>query len=414
MALTKEIFIGMKIKNIFVFVLLTVLTVACTKTNDTTPDGERETYDPDLIAARSYSTNIVLQWEELPDVSKYEVRYAETEDMDGATVLESNVAAVDIENLQKSHSYYVQLRALRSEGWTEWSRAKSMNTASFEAAITTYNILGIEADDAVEPEFAWHLRKDAFKSMVLQSNNNADIVGFQEARMLADELSEMLQDHYECHVSEREVSARMIAWKPERFELVSYDDNIDIFGSEVKGQNTARYPTHVRLKEIDTGKEVLVYSVHVPAGSNLPREEAQRIRSVGAQNLVAHAKQKRQETGLPVIIMGDFNSYPETVIEGYSSPCIIMKEEGLEDTFDKALERTNIDYATTVNRVTSSVKPGQNGSSRIDYIFMYPSTQIAVTTFDILINFEMGSSSRLQKPVPSDHHPVRSVLHFTY
>src|SRR5699024_8010719 len=138
--------------------------------------------------------------------------------------------------------------------------------------------------------------------------------------------------------------------------------------------------------------------------SNLPREEAQRSRSVGAQNLVAHAKQKRQETGLPVIIMGDFNSYPETVIEGYSSPCIIMKEEGLEDTFDKALERTNIDYATTVNRVTSSVKQGQNGSSRIDYIFNYISTQIAFTTFDILINFEMGSSSRLQKPVPSDHH----------
>ena len=404
----------MKRRNILILLLLFVVTIACTKTTDTTPEEPGETYNPEFTAITSYSTNIVLQWEELSGASKYEIRYAQSEDMNGATALESNSAAIDIKNLQRSKPYYIQIRAFTSEGWTDWSDVNPVNTATFEIAVTTYNILGIEADGAVEPEFAWHLRKDALKSMVLQPNNNADIVGFQETRVLADELSEMLQGHYECHVSEREVSARVIAWKPEKFELVSYDDNIDIFGSEVNGQNTARYPTHVRLKEIETGKEVLVYNVHVPAGSNLQREEAQRIRSVGAQNLAVYAKQKRQETGLPVIIMGDFNGYPETVIDGHSSACIIMKEEGLEDTFDKALERTNINYATTVNRATSSVKPGQNGSSRIDYIFTYPSTKIAVTTYDILINFEVGSSSRLQKPVPSDHHPVKSVLHFTY
>ena len=406
----------MKRRNILILLLLFVvtMTIACTKAADTAPEKPDEIYNPEIVAVTSYSTNIKLEWESLSGVSKYEVRYAETEDMENATALESNVASIDIKNLQKSHSYYFQIRASTSEGWTDWSNVNVVNTATFEAAVTTYNILGIEADPVVEPEFAWHLRKDALKSMILQSNNNADLVAFQETRELADELSEMLQDHYECHVSEREVSARVIAWKPEKFELVSYDDDIDIFGTEVTGQNTARYPTHVRLKEIESGKEILVYNVHVPAGTNLPREEAQRIRSVGAQKLAAYAKQKRQETGLPVIIMGDFNGYPETVIDGHSSACIIMKEEGLEDTFDKALERTNINYATTVNRATSSVKPGQNGSSRIDYIFTYPSTQIAVTTYDILINFEAGSSSRLQKPVPSDHHPVRSVLYFTY
>lgn len=406
----------MKRKNILVLLLLFVvtITIACTKTSDTTPEEPGGAYNPEIVAITSYSTNIKLEWESLSGVSKYEVRYAETEDMENATTLESDVASLDIKNLKKSHAYYFQIRASTSDGWTDWSGVNTANTATFEAAVTTYNILGIEADPVVEPEFAWLLRKDALKSMILQSNNNADIVGFQETRELADELSGMLQDHYDCHVSEREVSARVIAWKPEKFELVSYDDNIDIFGTEVTGQNAARYPTHVRLKEIETGKEVLVYNVHVPAGSNLPREEAQRIRSVGAQKLAAYAKQKKQETGLPVIIMGDFNGYPETVIDGHSSACIIMKEEGLEDTFDKALERTNINYATTVNRATSSVKPGQNGSSRIDYIFTYPSTQIAVTTYDILINFEMGSSSRLQKPVPSDHHPVKSVLYFTY
>lgn len=403
----------MKKRNILALLLSLVVTIACTKSNKDIPEPN-ETYGPQVTETTSYSNGIVLYWEQVSGATKYEVQYAKTEDMKEATVIEASTPVTDVKNLEKSRSYYFQIRALLTDGWTSWSKVSTVNTASFEAVVTTYNIMGVEADPVVEPEFAWNLRKDALKSMVLQSNNNADIVAFQETRLLADELSEMLQGHYECHVSERDVSARVIAWKPEKFELVSYDDNIDIFGSEVSGHNTARYPTHVRLREIETGKEILIYSAHVPAGSNLAKEEAQRIRSVGAQKLAAHAKQKRQDTGLPVIIMGDFNSYPETVIEGHSSPCIIMKEEGLEDTFDNAVERTNVNYSTTVNRATSTVKPGQNGDTRIDYIFTYPSGQVAVTKFDILINFEEGSSTRLQKPVPSDHHPVRTVLHFTY
>ena len=394
-------------------VSLTIM-IACTKTNGTEPTGPDAPYNSEITVQNSYTNNIVLHWQRLSGETKYEVRYAVAENMVDAVTFESNTPTIDIKNLEKSQIYYIQIRAQTSKGWTDWSTVKRISTAAFAVAVTTYNILGIEADDVVEPEYAWHLRKDALKQMVLQENNNPDIIGFQETTTLAEELVDMFKDHYGCHVSARGVSARLICWKPEKFELVSYDDNIDIFGTEVSGHNTARYPTYVRLKEMTTGKEILVYSVHVPAGSNLPREEAQRIRAVGAQNLAIHAKQRKQETNLPVIIMGDFNSYPETVIGGHSSPCIIMKDQRIEDTFDKAVQRTNVNYSTTVNRATSTVKPGQNGDTRIDYIFTYPTDQVTVTRFDILINFEEGSSSRLQKPVPSDHHPVRSVLHFTY
>lgn len=402
-----------KIKTILLSMLFFV-PLACSSTNENIPEVPGKTYAPEITTIASYTTNIVLEWEGLPDASKYEVEYAQTEKMVDPISLESRTANVDIKNLQKSQSYFIRIRALTPDGWTEWSNPSTMTTASFEAVVTSYNILGVEADENVEPEFAWHLRKDVFKNMVLQENNNADIVGFQETRTLAEDLVEMFEDHYEGHVSSREVSARLICWKPEKFELVSYDDDVDVFGAEVSGRNTARYPTQVRLREKATGKELLVYNVHLPAGSNVPREEAQWVRSVGAKNLAQHIKQEAGNTGLPVIVMGDFNNYPETVIEGNASSCIILKEAGFEDTFDKAQEKTNINYSTTVNRVTSSVKPGEKGSARIDYIFTYPKGKMAVTKYDILINFEPGSSSRLQKPVPSDHHPVRSVLHFVY
>src|SRR5690606_9529399 len=110
-----------------------------------------------------------------------------------------------------------------------------------------------------------------------------------------------------------------------------------------------------------------------PASSGLPKAEGQRIRSIGTRNLAMHVKKKHEDTGLPVIITGDFNNYPETVIDGHASSVIIMDEHGIEDTFQTALSRNNADYSTTVNRATSTVKPGEEGSARIDYIFSYPS-----------------------------------------
>ena len=288
----------------------------------------------------------------------------------------------------------------------------STKAISFEVSITTYNVLGKEAK--VEPEYAWTERKEAFKQMVLQENNDPDIICFQETSTQAEEIVDMFRGHYGCHVSARSISAKLICWKPEKFELVSYDDDIDVFGTDVSAHNTARYPGHVRLREIKTGKEMLVFNAHLPAGSKLQKGEAQRIRSIGAINLAKYARQKSQETGLPVIVMGDFNNYPTTVIDSYPSPCIIMKQEGLEDVFDKALERTNIAYATTVNRTTSSVKPEQHGKRRIDYIFIHSSNQVAVKRYDVLINFAAESSSLLRKPVPSDHHPVKTVLQINY
>lgn len=400
-------------RTIIILLLSLGIITACSKSKEGAPDQE-QSQGPPLEETRSYINEIVLKWEALSGATKYEVRYAETEGMEDPTVVETNKPGLTIQNLKRAHAYFIQVRGRLTDDWTSWSNVSRVSTATFEAAMTTYNILGIEADPVVEPEFAWHLRKDALKSMILQANNNPDIICFQETALLAGELSDMLAADYDTHISAREVSARVIAWKPDKFSLVSYDDDLDIFGTEVSGRDKQRYVSHVRLKALESGKEVLVYNVHIPASSGLPKAEGQRIRSVGTRNLATHVKKQQAETGLPVVIMGDFNNYPGTVIDGNSSSFMIMNEQGIEDTFETALTRSNADYSTTVNRATSTVKPGENGDARIDYIFSYPSDKVTTSAYEIVINFEAGSSTRLQKPVPSDHHPVRSVLQFTY
>lgn len=406
-------------KKVFLWacLLLFLMTVACSKSIDANEDdgGGIKIEAPHFTAQRSYTNNVVLNWKELSGAIKYEIRYANKADMIGASVVTTNETSTKIKDLAKGNSYFFQVRANLKSEWSEWSEVKKINTASFGASITTYNVLSKGSDPNVEPEFAWDNRKEALKEMILQESNNADIIAFQESSLVVDEIKQMIDGVYDSHTSKRElISGRLISWKPEKFELVDYDDDIDIFGSEVTGGEGARHVGHVRLREIETGKELLVYSLHVPASTNKPKQEGQRIRNIGARNVAKYAKQKSEELGIPAIVMGDFNNYINTVVEGIISAPKTMIENGFEDTYEIALERTNKDIGTVVNRVTSSIKPGKNGSGRIDYIFTYPMEEVSVTNYSILINFEEGSSTRLKKPVPSDHHPVKSILNFTY
>lgn len=402
------------IKHPFIWLCFFAFFMAC-KGNGT-PENENQIISkaPHFTKKSSYTNSVILNWEEFSQADRYEIRVSESNDMSQSRIFSADKLSIEVEDLERERSYFFQVRAKLKSGWSEWSHVKNINTASFDASVTTYNVLSVEADPMVEPEFAWQLRKDALMAMILQANNDADIIGFQETTIVAEEIKEMIGETYDSHISGREVSARLISWKPEKFELVEYDDDIDIFGEEVTGRYSARFIGHVKLREIKTGKELLLYNIHVPASTNLPRKDGQEIREVGARNLAKYAKQKTLETGLPAIVLGDFNNYFATVIEGIQSAPMTLSKAGFVDTFQSAKTRRNEDYSTTVNRANSSVKLGENGTKRLDYIFTYPKDRVFVSDFEILINFKNGSNTELQKPVPSDHHPVRSHLYFTY
>lgn len=406
----------MKRLNILVSLLLLVVAIACKSKNEDEKKSN-ETEGPNFTAQSSYINSVILNWEELSaETNEYEVRYADKKDMASASTVKANQPNVEIKDLEKGNNYFFQVRAKLKTGWTEWSDVKKINTASFKVSITTYNVLSKGSDPKVGPDWEWNVRTGALKKMIFQENNNADIIAFQESSLVGEELQQMIDGKYDSHLSKREkVSGRLIGWKPDKFELADYNDDVEIFSpEEVSEQPGARYVGNVILREIKTGKKLSVYSVHVPAGTNLPKKEGQRIRQLGAHNLAIYAKEKAEETGIPAIVLGDFNNYFNTVVDGILSAPKTMSENGFTDSFQGALKRTNEDYSTTVNRSTFSIKPGKNGTKRLDYIFTYPKEQVSVGDYSILINFEKGSSTRLQKPVPSDHHPVKSVLYFTY
>lgn len=160
------------------------MTVACSGSDGVIEDdgGSNKIEAPNFTAQRSYTNSVVLNWEDLSGATKYEIRYGNKEDMSGAGMMPTNETSAKIANLEKGNSYFFQVRTFSKSDWSEWSKVKKVNTASFDASVTTYNALSKGSDPNVEPEFAWDNRKEALKEKILQESNNADIIAFQESR----------------------------------------------------------------------------------------------------------------------------------------------------------------------------------------------------------------------------------------
>src|SRR5690606_1600941 len=92
-----------------------------------------------------------------------------------------------------------------------------------------------------------------------------------------------------------------------------------------------------------------------------------------------------------------------------------LEKRGFIDTYRNASNRSYANYSTH-DRITKGIASSANylkneKAKRIDYIFYYPKNKLEVLDYRIIINFEKDSGSVLKTPIPSDHRPIKSVLH---
>lgn len=284
-------------------------------------------------------------------------------------------------------------------------------TVYFETTVGTYNILGV-AHDETYPNNPWAERKQAVKAILLQADNHPDIFGIQEVIMTAqmNEVTALMAGAgYDSYVSPKEISCRAIFWKSDSYSLVNAED-VEILPSATTGYITQRFATHVTLTHVATGQQVDVYNIHLPY-----RSDRQQIRNTAATTLSKQIRERYQIRQHPVILMGDFNNYYDTVVDGIQGAPRVFISNGFSDTYQGTTNRINPGYQTSNDLWNAVAERGpENGNSRIDYIMMYPAVRFGVTDYRIIINFVPGSDVNLQKPVPSDHHPVRSTLQVFY
>lgn len=286
--------------------------------------------------------------------------------------------------------------------------------ATIGISVESYNILSTRANFKSH----WDNRREAFGRIVLQEDNFPDVIGFQECQeepQMQDIIS-MLGEEYDHYLSpEQEMSARLIMWKKGMFRLAD-SGFVDLApGKYTEEKKGGRYASFVRLCHLETGREFYLYNLHVRTGSKIERV-AQRKEMI--DYLAVYAKNVSANSGdLPIIVMGDMNSYPETVLHGIPSSRMSWARHGFTDTFDMTENRTNADYSTyntqqNVDDCTFTYAPG--GKRRIDYIVVWPADRFNVLDYRIVLNFTDKKNHKAVCPLPSDHNPVRSNIEIKY
>lgn len=280
--------------------------------------------------------------------------------------------------------------------------------------LATYNIFSKEFEDRF-PDNLWKDRREAMGKIIRQRDNNPDILAIQEGQV-AEQVTDLittLGGRWRHHMSEMTLSPRAIFWRAGMFKALDQGE-VEILGPEVVGHDIQRFGTFVRLRHLVAGGELLVLNVHLPVGGTA---ELQTIRHDAVQRIADQAEQwSEQYDGIPVIVMGDFNNYWATVIDGVPSAPWTMVDLGFQETYRSAAPETRVnpDYKSKIDIVKARAASGPDGLQRLDYIFVRSAHQVTTLDWRMIMNLRDDSEFDLETPVPSDHHPTASRVQLTW
>lgn len=179
-----------------------------------------------------------------------------------------------------------------------------------EFTVSSFNVLGAShsAGSGNSARFASGNTRMGWTVQLLREYG-VDVVGFQEfeteqyntfKRLTGDEFGV-----YPGPALGRNSIRNSIAWRTDTWELVSGNSiPIPYFDG-----NRVRMP-YIRLRHLASGQEVWFHNVHNPASTKRhPGNE--RWRDLAASMEINLVNRLRSETGLPVILTGDFNEREE-------------------------------------------------------------------------------------------------------
>ncbi|EES74408.1 endonuclease/exonuclease/phosphatase family protein [Paenibacillus sp. MB22_1] len=249
------------------------------------------------------------------------------------------------------------------------------------AKIMTFNLRLNVASDG---ENAWPYRTKAVAEVI--KRHDADIIGIQEG--LHDMLTDLepLLPEYAWIGEGREGGNKgeyaAILYKKKNWTVgkaghFSLSETPEELGARSWSTSHPRMCTWVTFKS-QTGAEFAAFNTHLDHIS----EEAQQK---GMELIRERMKEFRTQTGLPVVLTGDFNVEPaNAVITG-------LEQEGYRNAYS-VLQQEKKEVGATVHHFLG----GESGEP-IDYIFVSPDLQIQ----NVRVDRELYEGR-----YPSDHYPV--------
>lgn len=261
------------------------------------------------------------------------------------------------------------------------SSLKSFTTDTL--TVMSFNIRFDNPDDGIN---AWPNRKDHVADMI-GNRYPSDIIGLQEAlKHQIDELQDRLPGYSWIGVGRDDGKERgefsPIFYRTGRFELIETDtfwlsETPDVPGSKSWDAAITRVVTWAKLKDLNSGQELLIYNTHFDHIGEQARLESAKI-----------IRERILETEeLPLILTGDFN-----VSESSDVYSVLADTPGLQDAR----------YASQSGHQgpTASFSDWEvlrEPETRIDYIFVNDRVRV--------LNHQIADD-QYDGRYPSDHLPV--------
>lgn len=260
-----------------------------------------------------------------------------------------------------------------------------------KTAVMTFNLRRSSWTDSKN---AWRFRKRSVAEAIMRSD--ADFIGTQEGLpLMLKELDTLLPGYARIGQgrdggSKGEHCAIYYAkerWKPAESGTFWLSVTPELPASRGWGAMFPRICTWAVFESADEGfPRLAVYNVHLDHISGLARER-------GAALAAARLVERRAASGVPAVLVGDFNSSPRRpAVAQLSAPMF-----SLVDAYDELPGG-----AAAAGATYHAFRGGGEGGKPIDYIFATDDTRIDRVVVD---------REKYRGRYPSDHYPI--VAHIT-
>lgn len=253
--------------------------------------------------------------------------------------------------------------------------------------VMTFNL---RADCWIDGKNRWRFRKPHVETLLKEID--ADIVGLQEVKlkMREDLESGLTQYHWIGHPRTKHPAAEqntlLISKRHQVLEQETFwlSKNPDRIGSSIWYSLFPRICTTAKIKLAD-GQIVRVYNTHLDCYFS-------PARSYGLKKIMEYIQSQQEKDPLPVILMGDFNTNPESpLIQGITNGRWSEQQWVAVQDYDQNL----------YHQATMGGFKGREKGLHLDYIFVSPHYQIGKT--EIIKDVKEGR-------YPSDHYPLLSEI----
>ena len=260
--------------------------------------------------------------------------------------------------------------------------------------VMTFNVRNNVADDGTN---SWQFRKWLVTRAI--RSEAPDVMGLQEVywrqrRFLAEALPEYEQfgEHRE---GGRENEAALICYRHDAFTLLEggnlwLSDTPEVAGSRTWGNRNVRMASWTRLRHRASGARLLFMNCHLD-------HQVEEARQRGAALLLETARERAD--GAPVILVGDFNAWPDTPAHRLLTGRGLDRASG--GAFHDAWEIADCQPADQRTFHGWDEKGFVGQQARIDWILVRPRLKVRQVT---------RPAYREGDRLPSDHYPVVATI----